>query len=218
MAYIWQLKFELIYDLVGGLVSSWETFFWWEGGSGVCIIPVPSQGVVLYNAENGLKLNDWGICNLLKGTRLLPLLSSELMCAVELLWNTCLLPRMNSSIITDTNHSITKGLWKCVFTAVMATVNAGLWCLFDFFHFDILCFSANNNAVYQFYILLLLCHCFHPTMNVWWYLFKKVAKSCQALSATSWMAPGSTSCRGSWGSCLWQQLSLWKGYRGATLK
>lgn len=58
MAYIWQLKFELIYDLVGGLVSSWETFFWWEGGSGVCIIPVPSQGVVLYNAENGLKLND----------------------------------------------------------------------------------------------------------------------------------------------------------------
>lgn len=72
----------------------------------------------------------------------------------------------------------------------------------SFFHFDILCFPANN-VVYQFYtpsIMLLVCHCFHPKMNGWCCLFKKIAKSCQALSAISWMAPSSTSCRGSWSS------------------
>lgn len=119
---------------------------------------------------------------------------------------------MNCSIITDTKKNedeklipcITKGLWKCVFTAVMSSVNARLWCLLQFFHFDILCFSTNNYVVYQFYTLhhtsLFLYYYFHPKMNVRWYLFKKIAKSLQALSAISWIAPGSTSCRGSWSS------------------
>lgn len=83
--------------------------------------------------------------------------------------------RMNCSIITNTKKKngdeklfpcITKCLWKCVFTAFMSSVNARLWCLFQFSHLDILCFSTNNYVVYQFYTLSITLPFFSTTVFI----------------------------------------------------
>jgi len=83
----------------------------------------------------------------------------------------------------------------------MSSVKAGLWCLlfsllvlvcFSFLPIIMLCicFALVHHAS------LFLCHCcFHPGMNVWCYSFSKIAKSCCILSAISWVAPSSTSCK-----------------------